>query len=243
MHILITMAGLGSRFREQGYTIPKYQIEVRGRTLFAWSMESLRNFFPGNHTTFVVRREDKPEAFIRKEIQAFGVPDPTILSLDEMTDGQATTVLKSLPTLRRLEPGAPLLVYNIDTYVEPGNLHPRDVRGDGWIPCFPGKGEAWSFFKCGEDGKVTDAREKVRIADHASIGLYYFRSLELFEKVYGAYFGGGLPDGLKEKYIAPMYREMIRQGKELWIHAVPENAVHPLGTPEEVEAFQMLGLD
>ena len=44
MTILITMAGLGTRFREAGYTVPKYQIEAKGKTLFAWSMESLAGF-------------------------------------------------------------------------------------------------------------------------------------------------------------------------------------------------------
>ena len=34
MTIVITMAGLGSRFRKAGYTVPKYQIEVNGHTLF-----------------------------------------------------------------------------------------------------------------------------------------------------------------------------------------------------------------
>ncbi len=237
MHILITMAGLGSRFRAKGYQIPKYQIEVRGRTLFAWSMESLRHFFPGNLATFVVRREDDPAAFIAAELAPFGVADPRIISLEELTDGQATTVLRALPALRARDPNTSLLIYNIDTYVEPRALRPEDIRGDGWIPCFPGKGDAWSFFRADASGRVLEAREKVRISDHASIGLYYFGSLDLFEATYDAYFRDGLPDGLKERYVAPMYQEMIARGLDLWIQPIPEDAVHPLGTPEEVDRF------
>ncbi len=237
MHILITMAGLGSRFRAKGYSVPKYQIEVRGRTLFSWSMESLRNFFPGNLTTFVVRKEDAPDAFIRQELLAFGVTEPVIISLDALTDGQATTVLLSLPTLRGRDAQAPLLIYNIDTFVEPHALQPSDIRGDGWIPCFPGKGDAWSFFRTDASGRVLEAKEKVRISDHASIGLYYFASLDIFEETYRAYFRDGLPDGLRERYVAPMYQDLIARGRDLWVQEIPEGAVHPLGTPEEVDLF------
>ena len=41
MTIIITMAGLGSRFRKAGYECPKYMIEAKGKTLFEWSMGSL----------------------------------------------------------------------------------------------------------------------------------------------------------------------------------------------------------
>ena len=34
MTIVITMAGLGSRFRKAGYQVPKYMIEAHEKTLF-----------------------------------------------------------------------------------------------------------------------------------------------------------------------------------------------------------------
>jgi len=231
------MAGAGSRFRARGFQVPKHEIEVRGRSLFSWSMESLSNFFPVGKATFVVRAEDRPEAFIRRELARFGVHDPELLALDRVTDGQATTVLVALPGLRRRDAARPLLIYNIDTYVEPRALHPRDVRGDGWIPCFPGRGDAWSFFRTDEHGRVIEAKEKIRISDHASIGLYYFESLDLYENTYQSYYSSGLPVGLGERYIAPMYQHLVTQGRALWVHPVPADAVHPLGTPEEVEAY------
>lgn len=41
MTVIITMAGLGSRFRKIGYAVPKYMINAKGRTLFDWAMDSL----------------------------------------------------------------------------------------------------------------------------------------------------------------------------------------------------------
>ena len=42
--IVITMGGLGSRFRKIGYQIPKYMIEAKGKTLFEWSLMSLEGY-------------------------------------------------------------------------------------------------------------------------------------------------------------------------------------------------------
>ena len=40
--VIITMAGLGTRFRKAGYQVPKYMIEAKGKTLFEWSLDSLK---------------------------------------------------------------------------------------------------------------------------------------------------------------------------------------------------------
>ena len=42
--VVITMGGLGSRFRKAGYTVPKYMIEAKGKTLFEWSLISLEGY-------------------------------------------------------------------------------------------------------------------------------------------------------------------------------------------------------
>ena len=94
MQIVITMAGLGTRFKNAGYTVPKYEIEVRGKTLFAWSMDSLTGYFaPENDYFFIVRAEDDASSFIRSEWEKItvGAKVPNVIEIDHMTDGQATT--------------------------------------------------------------------------------------------------------------------------------------------------------
>ena len=44
MNVIITMGGLGSRFTQAGYQIPKYMIQAKEKTLFEWSLESLRGY-------------------------------------------------------------------------------------------------------------------------------------------------------------------------------------------------------
>ena len=89
MQIVITMAGLGTRFRKAGYKVPKYEIPVHGRTLFAWSMESLKGFSsPDNDHYFIVRRADNAASFIEEEWKKVaGAGRIHVIELDEMTDG------------------------------------------------------------------------------------------------------------------------------------------------------------
>lgn len=235
-NVVITMAGMGKRFRDAGYDIPKYRISAHGRTLFAWSMLSLRSFIQsGAAFTFVVRREDEAGAFIRAECEAAGITSVRIVEIDYLTDGQATSAMLGGEGLAR--PEEPFLVYNIDTFVHPDAIPASAVRGAGWVPCFPGKGEGWSFAAADEEGRITDIREKVRISPHATIGLYWFSSFTLYREVYHSYYNDPSRMEKGEKYIAPMYRQMIADKHKVFLHEVSYDAVIPLGTPAEVSAF------
>lgn len=235
-NVVITMAGLGKRFRDAGYDCPKYRIDAHGRTLFAWSMLSLRSFIKaGAKFTFVVRREDDASTFIRHECEAVGIISAHIVEIDTLTDGQATSAILGGDALG--SPDEPFLVYNIDTFVHPDALPADAVRGEGWVPCFPGKGDGWSFAAAEPDGRITDMREKVRISPHATIGLYWFSSYNLYRQVYDDYYSDPSRMEKGEKYIAPMYRQMIQAGLDVYLHEVAYDAVIPLGTPAEVNAF------
>jgi dTDP-glucose pyrophosphorylase len=236
VYVVTTMAGSGRRFRDAGFQRPKYMLEVRGRSLFSWSQSSLVGFRDaGYRWIFVVLRSDDAAPWIRNEAASAGIIDPTVVELDEPTDGQATTVLRAREAIG--DPASPIVVYNIDTFVDPAWLRPEDVRGDGWIPCFPGKGDGWSFARTGEDGRVREVREKSRISDHASIGLYYFGSFRLYESIYRRHHGAGSAAERSERYVAPLYNTLIAEGGEVRIQELPPEAVHPIGTPDQLRAF------
>ncbi|MEG1158011.1 MAG: hypothetical protein RSD64_01475, partial [Christensenellaceae bacterium] len=96
--IVITMAGLGSRFRKAGYAVPKYQIEAHGKTLFDWSMISLDGYKSiADNYIFIVRKEDDAHDFIAARCKALDIPKYTVVELDHLTDGQATTAMLAAP--------------------------------------------------------------------------------------------------------------------------------------------------
>ena len=235
--VVITMAGLGSRFREVGYDVPKYMIEVNGRTLFEWSMDSLRDVLKvSDKCIFVALRDEKADVrvFIESKCKSMGIVDYEIVLLDRVTDGQATTAILVSELWHN---DHPLLVYNIDTYVEPGEILPEDFRGDGFIPCFKALGDHWSFVRLDEFGRAVEIKEKKRISDNCTIGAYYFKSCGLFKQLYDTYYQID-GDSKIEKYIAPLYDHLLKEGGDIYISIIDSSKVHVLGTPAELEEFR-----
>ena len=238
MNIIITMAGNGTRFKEAGYKEPKYMIKVNGKTLFEWSMDSLLDYNKYvEKYIFVVQKADNSKQFIEKQCKNYNINNFYILEIEEATDGQATTCMLAMPYCRE---DIAILVYNIDTYVEPGQMKFKDIKGDGYIPCFYGIGNHWSFVKTDEEGKVIEVREKERISNNCTIGAYYFSSSKLYKEIYNKYYFNNKNLEKNEKYIAPLYNYMIQNNMEVRISIIDDKKVHVLGTPEELKNFENL---
>lgn len=238
MQIVITMAGLGTRFKKAGYKEPKYQIMAKGKSLFAWSMESLKGYYaPDNEYFFIVRAEDNASDFITNECEKAGVCSKSkahVIELDHMTDGQATTAMLARDYWNKDDE---LMIYNIDTYVEAFEMKSEDISGDGFIPCFKAEGDHWSFVKLDESENATEVREKVRISDNCTLGAYYFKTCGLYEQMYKEYYEGGALLDAGERYVAPLYNYMISQNMSVRICDINPSKVHVLGTPEELNVF------
>lgn len=240
LNAVITMAGRGSRFYEAGYKVPKYEITAHDRSLFEWSMLSLKNFLTENtRVIFICLEENKSSDFVLRQAKLLGLTDVHFVELKEVTDGQATTAYLSQELWN---PEWPLLIYNIDTYVKPHALQPRDIRpgSDGWVPCFQVPGEHWSFVKLGNDGWAVDLAEKQRISSNASIGLYWFSHAGRYVKLYDRFFSDRKNLVRGERYIAPLYRQLLAEGGKVSLTDLPSTDVYVLGTPAELERFLAL---
>ena len=186
MQIIITMAGLGTRFRNAGYTCPKYMIEVKGKTLFEWSLESLRDYNPHvSKYIFVVLKADNSREFITSASEMLRLPAIEICELDHVTAGQAETCRIAIDFC---DPEESVMVYNIDTHVADMALKYQDIDGDGYLPCFNAPGTHWSFARTDESGNVVEVREKQRISDNCTLGAYYFSSARLYRDLYDEFY-------------------------------------------------------
>lgn len=236
MNIVITMAGLGSRFKKAGYNVPKYMIEVKGKSLFEWSMISLQGFQDiATSYIFIVRKEDNSEAFIKAQCKKLAIKTYHIVPIQSVTDGQATTVMLASQYWKKEEA---LMIYNIDTYVEVNEMNSSQIKGDGFIPCFNGEGDHWSFVKVNDQGIAVEVREKDRISEHCTLGAYYFKTCGLYENLYNDYYSDNKNLEKGEKYVAPLYNYLISKGGQIFISSVGKNRVNVLGTPEELEIFK-----
>lgn len=239
---VITMGGLGARFRKRGYTVPKYMIQVKGKTLFEWAMISLEGYKTEIcQYIFIARGDEKEdvEAFIKQQCNKLALDHYQIMILDSLTEGQAATAILGE---NYWEKDHGLLIYNIDTYVEAGEMNSAQLRGDGFIPCFKAKGDHWSFVRLDDEGQAVEVREKQRISDYCTLGAYYFKTCELYAQLYHEYYDDGTHLVNGERYVAPLYNVLIEKGGKVCIGDIQPCRVHVLGTPEELDRFAAEGL-
>ena len=107
---------------------------------------------------------------------------------------------------------------------------------DGYLDCFIGSGSNWSYAKT-EDGTpnsiVVLTAEKNEISNFCSTGMYYFKRSGDFIKAYNEYNGSGSEAAMKERYVAPLYNNLIRDGKIVKVDIVERKNVIFCGVPDE----------
>jgi NDP-sugar pyrophosphorylase family protein len=234
MTVLITMAGLGSRFKERGYLPPKFRIVAQGRTLMDWSLLSLQAFF-GDRFIFACLNDHDAD-WIRSTASALGIAEVVVAKRSGVSRGQAETAFDAL---MHAEPGAPLWIYNIDTCVRPNAMRPQDLgTAVGCIPVFPCTEPNMSFVRYGAGNAVIEVAEKQPISQWATVGLYGFSSAARFAQQYEeAYERGRIRLMQGERYVAPIYELMLIHGEHVVAPRLEVEDVHILGTPAQVLAF------
>ena len=100
------------------------------------------------------------------------------------------------------------------------------------------QGEHWSFVRIDANEKALEVREKCRISSHCTLGAYYFETCRIYEELYHRYYKNNIGLEKGEKYIAPMYNDLIEKGKDVYICDIDGRKVHALGTPEELDVFR-----
>jgi len=235
MTVLITMAGLGSRFAREGYTVPKYKVRARGRTLFEWSLLSLSKFFNQKFVLVILKGED--ESWLSSTAIELGISDVCILTRETLSSGQAETAFDALDGVDSNEV---LWIYNIDTYVKQG-ISPADIGdADGCLHVFKSNHPGMSYVHYDEKGLVDRVVEKSVISDWATAGIYGFRSVDAFSNAYTKTFESGTQELINgERYVAPMYQSMIDLDKKIVAPRLDLDSVKILGTPKQVLEFDI----
>lgn len=231
LNVLLLCAGAGTRFASQGFKLPKPLIDVLGKPMIQWVIESLN--IEANYIFLVQKKHC--EDFNLKTILNLLVPNCTIIEVDGLTDGAARTSLLAKEFINNNDH---LLIANSDQYVEfdscdfMSNMLTSKI--DGGIVTFKDleKNPKWSFTKTNEQGFVTEVAEKNPISDEATIGIYYFNKGSDYVK----YAEQMIDKNIRvngEFYTCPIFNEFIQNDKIIKTYQVDKSKCHGLGVPED----------
>lgn len=265
MKIVVPMAGLGSRFAKVADTNPEYRrpkpfIRVHGISMVRWATGSLPFIeHPGQSVTsalrvapadliFIILKEHDDAHQIERGLREIYSHAITVIKLPTLTRGASETAYQA----KKFVPfDESLIITDSDHYFDGAPLASAIVASTGTdvagiIPVFTPPADnipRWSYSLTEPSGtRIIRVGEKDRAlmqrGAYANIGAYYFSRagsfFEIFEqherenKMFGE-------EGKKEFYVAPLYQELLDQGKHLEAAILP--SVWGLGTPADLERF------
>lgn len=234
MNIVIPAAGVGSRFVQAGYQIPKPFIPIKGKPMLEWVID---NISTERDKVYILTRLDHLP-YLRGTDLAFR-DNICFIPVEKPTEGAACTVLRARQFIDNDEP---LLIANSDQYVK----YDRErwqallngsgkVFSQGVIMTFNSKDPKWSYAKVDKyGGMVSQVAEKQVISAHATVGIYYYFRGRLFcEGADRMIAGNTRVNG--EFYVCPVFNELVDKYN---INIFPVDSMYGLGTPEDLQANQ-----
>jgi dTDP-glucose pyrophosphorylase len=242
LNIVIPMAGLGSRFANAGYSLPKPLIEVHGTPMIRLVIENVRPAVP-HRFVFICQNAHIAAFDLKNKLQAWA-PGSAVIGLDGLTEGAACTVLTARD---HIDQDAPLMIANSDQYVDIAitpYVEAMGARGlDGLIMTMQADDPKWSFAGLDDNNLVTRVVEKEVISSHATVGIYNFRSGKDFVAAADRMIAKNLRVN-NEFYVAPVYNEMIASGARIGVHDIGAegSGMYGLGIPADLDAFLALPL-
>jgi capsule biosynthesis phosphatase len=232
MNVIIPIGGVGQRFRDEGYLMPKPLINVLGKSMIYRVIDTLD--IDSKDTIYIVYHNHLKE-FNFEDLIKFYFPKKNIqfIPLDYMTKGAAETVLNCLNTLDNKKLNENFLLLDCDTFYEDNiiesfkqspnkNLihYHTDTNPD---PIF-------SYIKTNHKGQVTEIKEKIKISNKANTGAYGFESGYLLKK-----YCNQVLDLNSELYISHVYNEMLKDNIEIYGKEIFE--FNCVGTPLQLQIY------
>ena len=239
LHIIMPMAGEGSRFLKEGWTTPKPLIELKGIPLFQRAISSVRIEGVPMKYSFIVRQEHIDKYGIDKGIKAL-LPDANIFSVLKTTRGAVETCLMAESAIAD-EDGIVVMDCDlefrsrqyIDILREELSLSVGDAHG-GALVSFESNDPRYSYAALGEDRFVSRTAEKEVISNHALCGAYFFSTGKRFKEV--AHQLMNEPEFKKpEYYLSLLYNYLLEADEKVRLATMEE--YYSYGTPDELKRY------
>ncbi|MDB5178154.1 MAG: hypothetical protein JWN01_97 [Patescibacteria group bacterium] len=238
LHIVMPMAGRGSRFAKIGYKTPKPLIEVDGQPMFLKALSSFDAIEAPKAYTIIIRKEHDEQYDLQKQLKA-KLPEANIVMTDEEPIGATRDALRAEP---HLEADDGVIFMDCDFWfasqaynhmVEDSLSGKADIAAG--LLTFESTDPRYSFVQTDDQGFAIRTAEKVAISNRAIWGAYYFGRASVFVDAANKLLAQPLTAELKEYYISPLFNMILQGGGQ--VQTAPVGEFGSFGTPEELDKY------
>jgi len=231
INVIIPMAGKGTRFPKDQY-LPKPLIDVNGKPMIVRAIESLDIKDAQWH--FIIRKDNFTN--VVKDIISKVVVKPKFYEVEKTTEGPACSALLFKEYINN---NHELIIANCDQIMEwNSDLFFHNVRlYDGAVVTYYNDTDKNSYVKLDRNGRATKFAEKEVISNISLNGIHYWKEGRHFVNSAESMIAADDRAPTGEFYIAPTYNYMIKTGKHVGIHHIPNEQHHAVGVPVDLEKF------
>ncbi len=236
LHIIMPMAGEGSRFKEKGWNTPKPLIKINGKELFHRAIDSLKfNSNVNIKYSFIIRKEHIISHQLDSIIKT-AIPNAKIFCTNRTTRGAVESCLIAESNIEDNEAVIIMdcdLEFNSLKYIE---LIYESLRTDspkyaGGLLSFKSQLPKYSYAEVDSTNYVIRTAEKEVISDNALCGAYFFSNGADFKRIAHKLLNEANFDK-PEYYISLLYNYLIGEGKLIKLAKIDE--YYSYGTPDEL---------
>ena len=242
--VMIPLGGLGSRFQKEGYTRPKPFVQVMGKPMILWVLDSLK-LRPQDELVIVYN----PDFLSRKywPIVTATYPRLRFVELPGPTRGAAETVMIGLRGINATLRAQPVMLVDGDAFYDQDIVSMyREVASKGANGVFyfedtqPKPMYSYIVFDP-SSRRISQVKEKVKISDNANTGCYCFANGQELraecEALLDAKKTQLSQDSVGEYYTSGVIASMLEKGKPFYALCVPPASMHVTGTPAQLVAY------
>lgn len=235
MNVIIPIGGIGKRFLEDGYFLPKPLIKSLGKSIIFWNIESLK--LKEEDVVYIVYREEL-KIFNFEEIikNRFRKIKFKFITIKNDTRGASETVLYALQEMSKEELEKNTIVIDSDSsygddilsYCRKKNKNIIFYKKDY------DQSPIYSYVLLDHKNRVIDIREKEKISNNACVGAYCFSNGRILRDTIKSV----ILEERKQKnefYISSLYRFFIDKNIEIESKEIEEFTC--LGTPNQLKSF------
>ena len=239
LHIIMPMAGEGSRFLKEGWDTPKPLIELHGKCLFQRAIDSVKANGISMKYSFIVRQEHIDKYKIDNQIKEL-LPEANIFSVLKTTRGAVETCLIAEDVIDDNDAVVVMdcdLEFRSERYMQLINMAlSKSIKKTfgGALVSFESNNPRYSYAEVDDNMRVIRTAEKEPISSHALCGAYFFASGKDFKRVAHQLLIDGT-DGKAEFYVSLLYNYLLAEGKTVYL--APMEEYYSYGTPEELKQY------
>lgn len=231
IHLIVPMAGQGTRFEEKGFECPKPLIRIQGKPFFFWAVQSVMRYIDIEDLRFVVLQGHVDKYYLDREIIRL-FPMANIVVIPDVLNGAVLTCQEGV---KDFDDESPILFNDCDHAFVSEEFYrflKRDNNDhvDGALLTFESDNRNYSYIIFNEERQVCGTIEKEVVSSEAICGAYFFKNASVFNSAAMSYLENC---SYSEYYMSGVYNELVKKHRVVEWFRVDEHL--SFGTPEEYE--------